>query len=90
LEGLKNQHNPGFQARYILGLKEHYHAEDIHKALCHAVKYYAFEARAVERILMVQAERRPLEFIRREKIEQILSALPTVKQRSLDEYGDLL
>jgi len=90
LAGLKNQHNPGYQARYILGLKAKYHAADINKALFHAARYYAFEAKAVERILTAQAEPRPLEFIRREKIEEIMSVLPNIKQRPLAEYGDLL
>lgn len=90
LAGLKSQHNPGYQARHILSLKAKYHTEDIDKALCRAVKYYAFEAKAIERILMAHAQPRPLEFIRREKIEEIMSILPTIKQRPLTEYGDLL
>ena len=90
LAGLKNQHNPGYQARHILSLKAKYHTEDINKALGRAVKYYAFEAKAIERILMAHADPRPLEFIRQEKIDEIMSGLPTIKQRSLTEYGDLL
>ena len=38
LRGLKQRHrNCGFQARYILRLKEHYRCEDIHAALMHAM-----------------------------------------------------
>ena len=63
LKGLKDRHphHCGFQARYILRLKEHYHCEDIHAALVHAAKYYAFDGKAVQRILKARHTPRQLE-----------------------------
>ena len=42
--------NCGFHARYILRMKEHYQSDDIHRAIEHAIRYQAFEGRAIERI----------------------------------------
>jgi len=57
LKGLTEKHprNCGFQARYILRMKEHYQSEDIHRAIEHAIRYQAFEARSIERILRAKA-----------------------------------
>lgn len=92
LGGLIERHprNCGFHARYILRLKERYQSEDIHKALKHALRYEAFEGRAIERILRAKATPRTLESIRNERARQELQkALPRITQRPLDEYSEL-
>lgn len=88
LKGLKERHprNCGFQARYILRLKEHYHCEDIHAALMHAMKYYAFDGKAIERILKARFSPRPLESMAARSASKIFSSLPEVKQRPLEDY----
>jgi transposase len=92
LQGLKDRHprHCGFQARYILRLKEHYHCQDIHAALVHALKYYAFDAKTVERILKARARPRPLEIISARSVSQCFELLPEIKQRPLEEYSGLL
>jgi transposase len=93
LEGLLEKHprNCGFHARYILRMKEHYQSGDIHRALEHALRYHAFDGRAVERILKGRAEPRTLESARNEKARRDLEeALPKIAQRSLNEYSELL
>ena len=92
LKGLTERHprNCGFQARSILRMKEHYQSEDIHKAIEHAIRYQAFEARAIERILRAKAIPRTLESIRNERARQELQkTLPKITQRSLDQYREL-
>jgi transposase len=91
LKGLKERHphQCGFQARYILRLKEHYHCQDIHAALLHATRYCAFDAKTVERILKARFCPRPLEFISARSVAQSLALLPEVKQRPLEEYSAL-
>ncbi len=91
LKGLKQRHprHCGFQVRNILRLKQHYHCRDIHAALVHAIRYYAFDARTVERILKARFSPRPLEFVSSRSVEQSLSLLPEVKQRPLEEYSSL-
>jgi transposase len=91
LTGLKDRHpyQCGFQARYILRLKEHYCCQDIHAALVHAARYYAFDAKTVERILKARFNPRPLEFISARSVSQSLWLLPEVKQRPLEEYSAL-
>jgi hypothetical protein len=92
LKGLTERHprNCGFQARYILRMKEHYQSEDIHKAIEHAIRYQAFEARAIERILRAKAIPRTLESVRNERARQELQkTLPKITQRSLDQYSEL-
>lgn len=93
LEGLKTLHSRscGFHARLILQLKEHYLSENIHLALVHALRYQAFDAKAIERILVAKFPRRTLESIRNEKAAAILEkALPTIRQRPLEEYQTFL
>ena len=93
LRGLsrRSPRNCGFQARYILRMKEHYQSEDIHKAIEHAIRYQAFEARAIERILRAKAPPRTLESVRNERARQELQeALPKITQRPLDQYSELL
>jgi transposase len=91
LQGLKERHphHCGFQARYILRLKEHYHCEDIHQALVHALKYYAFEGKTVERILKARCKPRPLEIMSARSASQCFALLPEIKQRPLQEYSEL-
>ena len=91
LTGLKQRHrNCGFQARYILRLKQHYHCEDIHAALMHAMKYYAFDGKAIERILKARFSPRPLESMAGRSASKIFSSLPEVKQRPLQDYCCLI
>jgi hypothetical protein len=92
LKGLIQRHprNCGFHARYILRMKEHYQSDDIHRALEHALRYHAFEGKAIERILRAKAVPRTLEAIRNEHARQELQrALPKIMQRPLDEYSEL-
>jgi hypothetical protein len=72
-------------------MKENYQSDDIHRAIEHALKYQAFEGKAIERILRAKATPRTLESIRNERARQELQrALPKITQRSLDEYSELL
>jgi len=92
LNGLTERHprNCGFQARYILRMKEHYQSEDIHKAIEHAIRYQAFEARAIERILRAKAVPRTLESVRNERArEELQKTLPKITQRPLVQYSEL-
>lgn len=93
LAGLKEKYprNCGFHARFILHLKETYHADDITMALHHALRYQAFDAKAIERILLAKAKPRTLESVRNEQARRDLEkTLPRIEQRPLDEYCDLL
>ena len=93
LEGLKEKHprNCGHHARIILAMRETYYTEDINNALGHAAAYYAFDGKAVERILRAGATPRTLESLRNDKAgTRLEKVLPEIKQRSLDEYGELL
>jgi transposase len=92
LRGLTQRYprNCGFQARSILRMKEHYQSDDIHRAMEHAIRYQAFEARAIERILRARAIPRTLESVRNERARQELQkALPKISQRPLDQYREL-
>jgi hypothetical protein len=72
-------------------MKEHYQSEDIHKAIEHAIRYQAFEAKTIERILRAKATPRTLESVRNERAQQELQkALPKITQRPLDQYSELL
>ena len=93
LNGLKDKYpkNCGFHTRHILGLKSQYHAEDIHKALIHAIRYYAFDGKAIENILKARAKTRALESTGKKQAQKILqNMLPEIRQRSLSEYAGLL
>lgn len=93
LEGLKSKfpHNCGFHARYILQLKEQYTSDDIGKALEHANNYYAFDGKAIERILQAKFKPRTLESTRNARASELLKkSLPEIKQRPLDNYSKLL
>jgi predicted amidophosphoribosyltransferase len=92
LAGLKHRHphHCGFHARFILRLKQHYHADDIHAALRHALRYQAYDGKAIERILKVKATPRSLESHRFDQARAILQkALPKITQRELSEYCQL-
>jgi transposase len=90
LDGLKDLRNAGFHARSILKLKECFHTEDIHRALLHASRYHAYDAKAIERILAAHATPRTLESIRNQRArEELGTCLPRIEQRSLAEYSDL-
>jgi hypothetical protein len=72
-------------------MKEHYQSEDIHRAIEHALRYQAFEARAIERILRAKATPRTLESIRNERAgRELQKALPQITQRPLEQYSELL
>ena len=93
LKGLTERYpkNCGFHARYILRMKENYQSDDIHRALQHALRYHAFEGKAIERILRAKAMPRTLESIRNERARQELQkALPKITQRPLYDYSELL
>jgi hypothetical protein len=93
LAGLKETYprNCGFHARFILHLKETYHADDITMALHHALRYQAFDAKAIERILLAKAKPRTLESVRNEQARKELEkTLPRIEQRPLEEYCTLL
>lgn len=71
-------------------MKENYHADSINNALKHAMAYYTFDGKAIERILAATATRRTLESFRVEKARQQLGqALPKIKQCPLEEYNIL-
>lgn len=92
LKGLiqRNPRNCGFHARHILRMKESYQSDDINLALEHAMRYQAFEGRAIERILRAKATPRTLESVRNERARQELQrSLPKITQRPLEEYSEL-
>jgi transposase len=92
LKGLTEKHsrNCGFQARSILRMKEQYQSEDIHRAIEHAIRYQAFEAKAIERILRAKASPRTLESIRNDRARhELQQVLPRITQRPLDQYREL-
>jgi transposase len=92
LKGLTQRHprNCGFQARYILRMKEHYQSDGIHRAIEHAIRYQAFEAKAIERILRAKATVRTLESIRNQRArEELQKTLPKITQRPLEQYSEL-
>jgi len=93
LQGLQGKHprNCGFHARFILGLKEHYGADDINAALRHATSYHAYDGKAIERILKAKAKTRTLESIRNDRASSTLKqALPVIRQRNLEDYCTLI
>jgi transposase len=93
LKGVERKHprNAGLHARIILQLKGAYNADDINAALAHALRYYAYDASAIERILKVRAIPRTLESHRNEKARQELGRkLPQIKQRPLNAYPTII
>lgn len=72
-------------------VKEHYQCNDIGEAIRHALKYYAFDYKSIERILEARVKPRTLESLRNEKASRALKkTLPEIKQRSLENYSHLL
>jgi hypothetical protein len=60
-------------------------------ALQHALRYQAFDSKAIERILLAKANPRTLESVRNEQARKELEkTLPRIEQRPLDEYCSLL
>jgi len=93
LKGVQRKHprNAGLHARMILQLKGSYTADDINAALAHAVRYYAYDAASIERILKIRAVPRTLESHRNEKARQELrQKLPEITQRPLSAYGTII
>lgn len=93
LEGLKHKHprTTGIHARQILSMKNQYHSDDINKALKHASRYCAFDAKAIKRILQAKAKSRTLESTQNKgAIQKIIDSAPHIKQRDLDEYDQFL
>ena len=93
LAGLINKHprGAGLHARMILQMKDRYRSEDINRALAHALRYHAFEAAAIERILKATAPVRTLESQRNDTARKKLAqTIPPIKQRSLEEYSAML
>lgn len=89
LAGLAERHprNGGFHARRILLLREHYHSDDIHRALEHAQRYQAFDCVAVERIVRARYRPRTLEeTVKHKASEQLRAVLPRIAQRPLADY----
>jgi hypothetical protein len=83
--------NSGYHARRILLLKDTYSANDIHRALVHAMHYHAHDCLAVERILKARFRPRTLEqHLHHRSAARLREALPTIEQRSLSEYRVLL
>ncbi len=83
---------PGPELHHILGLQLQWSADDIVKALGHAMRYDAYEARAVERILETRFKPRRLseqiaESTRR-RIRDLMKDHP-VAQRPLSSYETL-
>lgn len=83
---------PGPELSYILGLQLRWSGDDIAKALAHALKYDAYDAHAVERIL--QARFRPRSLAQqvaestRARIGELMRDHP-VAQRPLQSYQTL-
>jgi len=83
---------PGPELNHILGLQLTWSAEDIVEALHHALRYDAYDARAVERILEARFRPRSLEgqiaASTRTRIRDAMREHP-VRQRPLTEYAAL-
>jgi hypothetical protein len=83
---------PGPELAHLIGLQVTWSAEDIVKALEHAMLYDAYEVRAVERILETRFKPRSLEAqiaeTTRSRIREVMREHP-VQQRPLTEYAAL-
>jgi hypothetical protein len=93
LNGVQRKHprNAGLHARMILQLKGSYNTDDINTALAHALRYYAYDAASIERILKIRAVPRTLESHRNEKARRELSMkLPAITQRPLSAYETII
>lgn len=78
---------------HILELKRRYSPDDIVVALEHALRYHAYDARAIDRILATQATERtleePLSQLFKDELAQWIREHP-LKPRALDEYQRLI
>jgi transposase len=78
---------------HILSLKRRYNPDDIVIALEHALRYHAYDARAIDRILASQAQERtleePLSQLFKDELGQWIRDNP-LKPRALDAYQDLI
>ncbi len=93
LSGIAQRHprNGGFHARRILVLRDQYHSDNIHKALVHAMRYQAFDALAIERILRARFVPRTLEQrVASRASETLKKTLPPITQRPLSAYQRFL
>lgn len=93
LSGLQRSfpRNSGYHARRILLLKDTYCADDIHRALVHAMRYHAHDCMAVERILKARFRPRTLEqHLHQHNAQRLRGALPRIEQRRLSEYHVLM
>lgn len=81
-----------YHAQKIIALRERYSTMDIHRALVHALRYRAFDYRAIERILLARADPRPLdEYVAESTLEKIEATWGSerTQPRALSEYDDL-
>jgi transposase len=93
LEGLMKSRFGKSEAHKVLSLLATYRKADLHAATERAVRYGAFSFGAIERILSVQAEPRPVMESLAEESHLHLSGLlaePPVQPRSPAEYRDLV
>lgn len=78
---------------HILELKRRYNPDDIVVALEHALRYHAYDARAIDRILASQANERsleePLSQLFKDELAQWIREHP-LKPRALGEYQRLI
>ncbi len=82
----------GAELNHVIGLQMTWSADDIVKAMVHAMRYHAYDARAVERILEARFHPRSLDEqiaeTTRSRVREIMRDHP-VQQRSLDSYATL-
>ena len=88
----RHKRYPGPELNHILSLQLTWSAEDIVEALHHALRYDAYEARAVERILEARFRPRSLQGqiaqSTRRQIREAMRAQP-IRQRPLTDYAAL-
>jgi transposase len=88
----QKKRSPALELDYILGLQMRWSADDIVRALSHAMNYDAYDARAVERILEARFKPRTLQAqiadSTRARIRELMRDSP-VQQRSLTDYPSL-
>lgn len=80
-----------YRARHlgqVLALREHYNADDLLGALDRAVRYRAFDAQVVERILMASATPRPLpDTLEDQARRRLRDDMPNVGPRQIADYA---
>lgn len=95
LQGLKRSQSRtvAHHVAHILDLKRRYSPDDIVVALEHALRYHAYDARAIDRILATQATERTLEEPLSQQIKDELAQWireHPLKPRALGEYQRLI